>query len=221
MKSKIGIVQFLGSNCDQDCLLAFERHFGIHLKPIWHTEKELPAVDGLILPGGFSYGDFLRSGALAARSPIMSAINTFVTRGGSVLGICNGFQILTEAQLLPGVLLPNTGGQFICDTVSLKVAEGSSLYHKKLKIGSTHSIPIAHGDGRYFADQKTLEKLRDHGQVLFEYQNNPNGSSQSIAGILSENGRVLGMMPHPERAVDMFSGGQGLAVLNTFLETCL
>jgi phosphoribosylformylglycinamidine synthase len=223
MKPRIGLVQFLGSNCDQDCIDAFARHFNIQLQTIWHTETELPAVDGLILPGGFSYGDFLRSGALAAHTRIMSAVKTFVSRGGAVLGICNGFQVLTEAQILPGVLLPNVGGQFICERVELKLGSGNSGYHRALSDRKIYHIPIAHGDGRYYVQDDTLKKLEDQGQILFRYAQNPNGSSRDIAGIISENGRVLGMMPHPERATESLLGSydDGIAILSAFLESCV
>jgi phosphoribosylformylglycinamidine synthase len=183
----------------------------------------------MIIPGGFSFGDYLRSGALASHSPVMQAIKSFVQKGGAAIGICNGFQILTESQLLPGALLRNAGRRFICKQVQLKTADGNSVYHQKLA-GVTLQIPIAHGEGRYFADPEALKKLRDKGQVIFRYVDtkgvtneaaNPNGSLDHIAGIVSENGRVLGMMPHPERAVDLLTGGSayGRKILQAFLSS--
>lgn len=226
MSVNIALVQFLGSNCDADCLDAFQKHFGIGLKTIWHSETKLPKLDAVILPGGFSYGDFLRSGALAAHAPILQEIKTFVKRGGAVLGICNGFQILTESHILPGALLKNDHGKFICDYVSLDTeVDGASGYHERLG-GKKFRIPIAHGEGRYFAEREALKKLNAQGQILFRYasdQPNPNGSLENIAGIVSENGRVLGLMPHPERACDKILGGSddGLKILECFLEACL
>ena len=215
---RVGLVQFPGSNCDFDCLQAFKQRFNIDLVPVWHTEKQLPHVDRVILPGGFSYGDYLRGGALASHSPIMQDVKKFAARGGSIIGICNGFQILTEANLLPGVLLKNSSRKFICRQVELAVGEGSSEYHRRLG-KQTLKIPIAHGEGRYFADEPTLKRLRDKGQVLFRYVPNPNGAVDDIAGIVSENGRIMGLMPHPERAADRLIGGSedGLRVLEAFL----
>lgn len=226
---KVGLVQFPGSNCDMDCIDAMKRHFDIEVKKVWHTETSLPPVDGMIIPGGFSFGDYLRSGALASHSPVMQAIKSFVQKGGAAIGICNGFQILTEAHLLPGALLRNSGRRFICKQVYLKTADGNSGYHRALA-GLTLQVPVAHGEGRYFADPDDLRRLRDKGQIIFRYvdQNgaaadaaNPNGSLDQIAGIVSENGRVLGMMPHPERAVDLLTGGSadGLKILRAFLSS--
>ena len=228
-KPKVGLVQFPGSNCDMDCMEAMKRHFDINVTTVWHTETNLPPVDGMIIPGGFSFGDYLRSGALASHSPVMQAIKVFVKNGGAALGICNGFQILTESHLLPGALLRNAGRRFICKQVKLKSSEGSSTYHKTL-VGLTLQGPIAHGEGRYFADGEGLKKLKDNGQILFRYSDsngghtdisNPNGSLDHIAGIVSENGRVLGMMPHPERAVDLMTGGSadGRKILQAFLQS--
>jgi phosphoribosylformylglycinamidine synthase len=226
---KVGLVQFPGSNCDMDCIDAMKRHFGITVTPVWHTETSLPPVDGMIIPGGFSFGDYLRSGALASHSPVMQAIKGFVQKGGAAIGICNGFQILTESHLLPGALLRNSARRFVCKQVHLKAADGNSGYHKALA-GSILQVPIAHGEGRYFAAPETIKKLRDNGQVMFRYVDesgvagasaNPNGSSDDIAGIVSENGRVLGMMPHPERAADLLTGGSadGRKILQAFLSS--
>ena len=228
---RLGLIQFPGSNCDMDCTEGFQRHFGIEVRPIWHQERSLPPLDAVIIPGGFSYGDYLRSGALAAHSPIMSAVKAFVGRGGAALGICNGFQILTESHLLPGALLRNQNRRFICRYVHLAVGEGSSAYHRALG-SSVARVPIAHGEGRYFADGETLRRLRDQGQIAFRYsdlnghvtsESNPNGALDAIAGLVSENGRVLGMMPHPERALDELVGGSadGLNILQAFLASFL
>ena len=216
--SRVGIVQFPGSNCDFDCFHAFRKRFGIELISIWHTETTLPAIDRLILPGGFSYGDYLRGGALASHSPIMQDAKRFAAAGGAILGICNGFQILTEAHLLPGVLLKNASRKFICRQSELVVASGHSPYHKALA-GLALRLPIAHGEGRYYAEPETLERLRAKGQVLLRYADNPNGALDAIAGIVSDNGRVMGLMPHPERAVDSLLGGSedGTKLLEAFL----
>ena len=227
---RVGLLQYPGSNCDADCLDVFARYLDISLIPIWHTEHALPKLDALILPGGFSYGDYLRAGALAGHAKITPSIREFASAGGSVIGICNGFQILTEMGLLPGTLLKNASGRFICRQVHLKVAEGASLYSKALSSSGPLTMPIAHGEGRYFIDDDGLERLRGEGQIAFRYsdengelsdQTNPNGSIDHIAGIISTNGRVLGMMPHPERAVDTLIGGSqdGLSILKTFLQS--
>lgn len=229
-KQKIGLIQFPGSNCDQDCVDVLKRHFGIDIQLIWHTETKLPVLDGLVIPGGFSYGDYLRSGALASHSPLMGDVRRFAQAGGAIIGICNGFQILTESQILPGVLLRNACRTFLCKYVNLAVGPGDSPYHKAL-YGKTYHIPIAHGEGRYYLPERELKELVQNGQVLFQYASvmgeaaseaNPNGSLMNIAGILSSNGRVLGMMPHPERATDLVLGGSrdGLAIWEAFLSIC-
>lgn len=227
--TQIGLVQFPGSNCDADCIDAFKRLFQIDLQLIWHEETSLPsAISGLILPGGFSYGDYLRSGALASISPVMQAVKAFAAKGGSVLGVCNGFQVLTESHLLPGALLKNDSRTFICEYAQLVVAPGESLYHRKLK-GRTYKVPIAHGEGRYYVDGEGLKKLQSNGQILFQYGEvsgtvgagaNPNGAVANIAGIISANGRVMGMMPHPERASsELLGSADGTSILEAFLET--
>lgn len=227
-KPRIGMLQFPGSNCDADCIDTFRRHFQIDLAIIPHTSHELPPIDGLIIPGGFSYGDYLRSGALASHARVMDHVKDFAANGGAIIGICNGFQILTECNLLPGVLLKNRDLKFICDTVHLKVASGRAGYHQRLAKEGVYRIPIAHGEGRFFVSAEEYQKLQDKGQILFQYcdpdgllsqEANPNGSVGNIAGIVSENGRILGMMPHPERATDHIMGGcnQGLEIFRAFL----
>jgi len=228
-KLRIGLVQFPGSNCDQDCFDAMARHFAIKVAPIWHTDTALPPLDAVILPGGFSYGDYLRSGALAAHSPIMAAVKAFVGKGGAVIGICNGFQILTESHLLPGALLRNASRRFICEFVHLAAGAGESVYQKTLA-AKVSQLPIAHGEGRFFIDGEGLKRLQGQGQVALRYathtgqispQANPNGAIDHIAGIVSANGRVFGLMPHPERATDLLLGGSvdGLAVFEAFLSS--
>lgn len=230
LKARVGLVQFPGSNCDQDCIEALRRHFGIEVSVIWHSETSLPKIDGLIIPGGFSYGDYLRSGALAAHSPVMREIRGFAAKGGPIIGICNGFQILTETKLLPGVLLRNFTRKFICKYTALKASEGRSAYHKSLGQGVSR-LPVAHGQGRYYCDAETLHSLRDNGQIVMRYSAvdgtvsdafNLNGSLDAIAGIVSENGKIFGLMPHPERATDTLVGGSedGLKYFNAFLEQC-
>jgi len=175
-----------------------------------------------VLPGGFSYGDYLRSGALASHSTIMAAVKQFVAKGGPVLGICNGFQVLTESHLLPGALLRNAGRKFVCEYVTLAPGTGSSVYQTSLK-GKKLQVPIAHGEGRYFIDQDGLKRLKDDGGVAFTYESNPNGSLDDIAGVVSKNGRVMGLMPHPERATDTLMGGSndGLGIWQAFLASFL
>lgn len=215
----IGIIQFPGSNCDQDCYLSLQRHFEVGVSYIWHRETKLPKVDALVLPGGFSYGDYLRAGALAARSPIVKAVSSFVESGGPVIGICNGFQILTETKILPGTLLQNDSTEFKCLHSSLKINENAVSWRKQKISAEFLKIPIAHGEGRYYSDESTLEALKDNGQIYFKYLDNPNGSLENIAGISSKDGRVIGMMPHPERACDPeVASDDGLIIWKNFLE---
>jgi phosphoribosylformylglycinamidine synthase I len=219
---KIGLIRFPGSNCDQDCVRALNDHFGIVAKPIWHTESILPKIDGVVIPGGFSYGDYLRCGGLAALSPIVAEIKKFAARGGPVIGICNGFQILTESHILPGALLPNMNGKFVCKPIDLSNSAPPSFWGTNAN-KAVLRMPIAHGEGRFLADQETLKRLAKEGRVAFTYANeDPNGSSERIAGILSENHRVLGMMPHPERAMDENFGGSsdGKIIWKAFLNLC-
>ncbi|MGL4686364.1 MAG: phosphoribosylformylglycinamidine synthase subunit PurQ [Commensalibacter sp.] len=216
---KIGIVVFPGINRERDMVLAFERVTGHTPTIIWHRETHLPKVDLIVLPGGFSYGDYLRCGAMAAHSPIMQEISHFAKNGGYVLGVCNGFQILTEAGLLPGALLPNASLRFLSQDCYLRVERDDTPYTNGWKKGDVFLTPMAHGDGNYFADTKTLKMLEDDNRIVFRYASasgkvdpqdqtlNPNGSINAIAGIISENGRICGMMPHPEDLVDPLMGG--------------
>ena len=200
------VIQFPGSNCDRDMAVAL-RQAGADVDVIWHKDDRLPdGVDLVAVPGGFSFGDYLRCGAIAANSPICRAIVANADRGGYVLGVCNGFQVLTETGLLPGALMRNAGLKFVCKTVGLKVVTSDSPFTEGYNAGTVLSVPIAHHDGNYFADDATLARLQGDGRVAFTYEDNPNGSRADIAGILSDNGRVLGMMPHPERAVDLAHG---------------
>lgn len=204
---KAAVVQFPGSNCDRDMKVALEQA-GAEVSVIWHKEAALPAgVDLVAIPGGFSFGDYLRCGAIAAQSPLCRAVVAHAERGGYVLGVCNGFQVLTETGLLPGALLRNAGLKFLCRTEPLRVEDTQSAFTDGYMPGEEIAIPIAHHDGNYFADQATLDELTEEGRVAFTYQSNPNGSQRGIAGILSANRRVLGMMPHPERACDEGHGG--------------
>lgn len=204
---KAAVVVFPGSNCDRDLAVAF-RAAGAEVEMVWHKDTALPSgVDIVGVPGGFSFGDYLRCGAIAANSPICQAVKGHADRGGYVLGVCNGFQVLTETGMLPGALLRNAGLKYICKTVGLRVETSQSVYTEGYNIGDVVDIPIAHHDGNYFADDATLDALRGDDRIAFRYTENPNGSMQDIAGILSENRRVLGMMPHPERAADQGHGG--------------
>jgi phosphoribosylformylglycinamidine synthase I len=216
---RVGVVQFPGSNCDDDCVDMLRRHYEIDAPKIWHQEKSLPKLDALILPGGFSFGDYLRSGALAARAPIMEPIKDFAARGGHILGICNGFQILTESGLLPGALLHNNRQKFLCTQTKIRGGNGPIL-----------SIPIAHAEGRFWIDENGLRRLDDLNLIAYRYctddgrfdiEANPNGSVANIAGVYSKDKKILGMMPHPERATDALMGGScdGLTVINDFFQT--
>ena len=204
---KAAVVVFPGSNCDRDLAVAF-RAAGADVEMVWHKDTELPAgVDIIGVPGGFSFGDYLRCGAIAANSPICGELKAHADKGGYVLGICNGFQVLTETGILPGALLRNAGLKYICKTVGLRVETSQSIYTEGYNAGDVIDIPIAHHDGNYFADPATLDTLRGEDRIAFTYTDNPNGSMGDIAGILSENRRVMGMMPHPERAADPGHGG--------------
>ncbi|MCE8008626.1 phosphoribosylformylglycinamidine synthase subunit PurQ [Aestuariivita sp.] len=204
---KAAVVVFPGSNCDRDLAVAF-RAAGFDVQMVWHKDADLPAgVDIVGIPGGFSYGDYLRCGAIAAQSTICGAIKIHAERGGYILGVCNGFQVLTETGLLPGALLRNAGLKYICRTVGLRVETSASIFTEGYNAGDVIGIPIAHHDGNYFADEETIARLKGEDRVAFRYAENPNGSRDDIAGILSPNRRVLGMMPHPERAADPGHGG--------------
>ena len=205
---KSAVITFPGSNCDRDHPVAIERVTGHAPIRLWHGEQTLPeGLDLIGVPGGFSYGDYLRSGAMAARSPVVGAVVEAAERGVAVLGICNGFQILTEAGLLPGALMRNAGIRFVCRTVGLTVENASSRFTSLYQAGETIRIPVAHHDGNYFADDATLDRIEGEGQVAFRYAEPVNGSSRDIAGVLNARGNVLGMMPHPERMVEPLQGG--------------
>lgn len=228
---KAGIVRFPGSNCDEDAFHAVADHLGQEAVYLWHKDHDLQGVDLVILPGGFSYGDYLRAGAIARFSPIMQEVIAFAKRGGPVLGICNGFQIACEAGLLPGALLRNASLRFVSAPVYLRVESIATRFTSQYHIGQVISIPVAHGDGRYTADADTLARLEGEGQVVFRYVNaageatasaNPNGSLRNIAGIVSAAGNVLGMMPHPERALDATLGStDGVPLFASILESML
>jgi phosphoribosylformylglycinamidine synthase len=217
---KSAVIVFPGSNCDRDAARALTRLSGQPTSMVWHKDTALPdGVDVVVLPGGFSYGDYLRSGAMSARSPIMRAVAAHAERGGLVRGICHGFQVLAEAGLLPGALLKNAGQRFVCRDVPLAVANGNTAFTRAYRETRETMIPIAHGDGRYYADDETLDRIENEGRVVFRYLDNPNGSARDIAGIVNERGNVLGMMPHPERVSDPVLGRLGgAAVFQSLME---
>jgi len=216
---KSAVIVFPGSNCDRDLAVALEQVTGRKPAMVWHRESELPAgTDFIGVPGGFSYGDYLRSGAMAARSPIMRAVIDAAARGVPVIGICNGFQVLTEAGLLPGALMRNAGIRFVCREVTLKVENAQSLFTAGYAVGQELRIPVAHHDGNYFADAATLDQLEGEGRVAFRYAEPVNGSARNIAGVLNKAGNVLGMMPHPERAMEPLLGSSdGRAIFESVL----
>jgi phosphoribosylformylglycinamidine synthase len=215
---KIGVVVFPGSNCDHDAWYAVSHVLGQKAEFIWHDAAKLGDVDAVILPGGFSYGDYLRCGAIARFSPVMNAVKKFADDGGLVLGVCNGFQILTESHLLPGALLRNAGLKFICRPTELEIGTTDSPFTSAGAKGQKVTFPIAHGEGCYVADEKILDELEAEDRVAFRYVDNPNGSARNIAGILNKNRNVLGMMPHPERAVEPLMGcSDGLVVLQSMV----
>ncbi|MEZ5921630.1 MAG: phosphoribosylformylglycinamidine synthase subunit PurQ [Parvularculaceae bacterium] len=201
------VVVFPASNCDRDAAVALEQATGAAPMMVWHGETEIPDTDLVILPGGFSYGDYLRSGAMAAQSPIMRAVVEKAKAGTPVIGICNGFQILTEAGLLPGALMRNASLNFVCRNVSLRVENNQSMFTGAFEKGAVINFPVAHHDGNYFADDETLNRLEGENRIAFRYVDNPNGSSRNIAGIINEAGNVLGLMPHPERVISPLLGG--------------
>ncbi len=231
---KFGVVVFPGSNCDHDMIYVLKKKLGQEVVALWHKDTHLQDVDFVVLPGGFSYGDYLRSGAIARFSPIMEQVIAFAQKGGYVLGICNGFQILCEAHLLPGALLHNPSHRFICQNAYITSITNNSLVTAATTPGKVLKIPIAHGEGRYYASEKTLDLLRQNDQILFKYcdangnispESNANGSVENIAGICNENRNVFGMMPHPERAADQELGnvdGQLIfeGILQAFSQTC-
>ena len=215
---KTAVIVFPASNCDRDAAVALEKVTGSPAQMVWHQETTLPPVDFVVVPGGFSYGDYLRSGAIAARSAIVSDLKKRAANGLTVVGICNGFQILTEAGMLPGALMRNKNLRFVCRPQRLIIANRNSRFTNAYAGIEEVTFPVAHFDGNYFADSNTINKLEDNGQVVFRYSDNPNGSLGNIAGILNEAGNVLGMMPHPERAVDPLHGGtDGLGLFKSVL----
>jgi phosphoribosylformylglycinamidine synthase len=205
---RAAVIQFPGSNCDRDMAVAIRDITGADTSLVWHRESVLPSgLDLIAIPGGFSYGDYLRSGAMAARSPVMQAVIAAAGRGVPVLGVCNGFQILTEAGLLPGALMRNAGIRFVCRTVGLTVENSQSMFTSGYSAGEKIHIPVAHHDGNFFADDATLDHLEGEGRVAFRYAEPVNGSARNIAGVLNDAGNVLGMMPHPERMIEAMQGG--------------
>ena len=215
---RFGVIVFPGSNCDHDAFYAVGTNLGQPVEYIWHDSSTLGAVDAVILPGGFAYGDYLRCGAIAKFSPVMKAVRRFANDGGLVLGVCNGFQILVEAGLLPGALIRNRGLKFICREVRLTVETADSPFTSAARKGQTLRMPIAHGEGCYFADERTLDELEAEDRIAFRYDGNPNGSLRDIAGILSRERNVMGMMPHPERATEPLMGSSdGLTVFQSML----
>jgi len=218
---KTAVIVFPASNCDRDAAQALEKITGRPPVMVWHRETQIPHdVDFVVLPGGFSYGDYLRSGAIAARSPIVKDLVERAENGLPVAGFCNGFQILTETGLLPGALMRNQGLKFVCKPQSLKIVNSDSRYTSRFKDKTDVVFPIAHHDGNYFADKQTLDQLEKSGQVLFKYNGNPNGSARDIAGICNAAGNVFGMMPHPERAVDPLHGGtDGIDLFKSIIES--
>jgi phosphoribosylformylglycinamidine synthase len=217
---KFGVIVFPGSNCDHDAFYAVAHNLGQPAEFIWHDSASLGNVDAVILPGGFAYGDYLRCGAIAKFSPVMKAVRSFAAAGGPVLGICNGFQILVEAGLLPGALIRNRGLKFICRELRLRAGTANSIFTCAIPPGKVLRVPIAHGEGCYYADERTLDELEAEDRVAFRYIDNANGSLRDIAGVLSRERNVMGMMPHPERASDPLMGSDdGLAVFRSMLNS--
>jgi phosphoribosylformylglycinamidine synthase subunit PurQ / glutaminase len=217
---RFGVVVFPGSNCDHDAWYALSHNLGQQAEFIWHDSDSVGQVDAVILPGGFSYGDYLRCGAIAKFSPVMKAVKKFAADGGLVLGICNGFQVLVESGLLPGALLRNRSLKFVCRAVQLRVETTNTPFTSAAKKGQLLTIPVAHGDGCYYADEKTLATLKDQDRVVVRYVDNPNGSLDDIAGICNERRNVMGMMPHPERAADELVGcTDGRVILESMIRT--
>lgn len=217
---KFAVLVFPGSNCDIDMYHAIKDELGEEVEYVWHTENSLEGFDGALVPGGFSYGDYLRCGAMANQSNIMKALKDFAATGKPVLGVCNGFQILTEAGLLPGALIRNKNLKFMCRTVQLKVENNNTLFTNQYDAGEVIDIPIAHGEGNYYCDEETLATLQANNQIVFTYEGeNPNGSLADIAGIINKEGNVLGMMPHPERAANEIVGGaDGLKLFKSIVK---
>ena len=214
---RIGVTVFPGSNCDRDALAAVER-MGADPVELWHADATLKGVDAVVVPGGFSYGDYLRPGAIARFAAVMGPLERFAVEGGPVLGVCNGFQVLTEARLLPGALLRNTSMRFVCRRVRVRVESNSTPWTAGCEVGEDLSLPVAHNEGNYFADAGTIARLEDEGRVVLRYLENPNGSAADIAGVCSEGRNVVGIMPHPERVSDPALGSdEGLRILRSVL----
>ena len=215
---KFAVIVFPGSNCDNDAYYVIKKHLGVDVDFVWHKNTDLNNYDCIIIPGGFSYGDYLRAGAVARFSNIMNAIKSSAQKGKAVIGICNGFQILVESGLLPGALITNKSTRFISKTTHLKVLNNNSLFTNKYKNQEIITMPIAHKQGNYYADQELLNQLKDNNQIAFQYSNNPNGSCDDIAGILNKEKNILGMMPHPERASEKILGSNdGLKIFESML----
>jgi phosphoribosylformylglycinamidine synthase I len=222
MNAKIGVVVFPGSNCDHDAYHVCKEIIKADTKFLWHKDSSIEDRNIIILPGGFSYGDYLRCGAISRFSPIMTDVIRFANNGGIVMGICNGFQVLCESGLLPGALLKNENLKFVCKTVSLKVENNKSIFTGNYDIKQNIDIPVAHGEGNYFCDDNTLTQLISNNQILFRYNENPNGSLDNIAGIQNKNRNVLGMMPHPERASDEVLGlNDGVKLFQSVIESVI
>ncbi|MDE4084240.1 phosphoribosylformylglycinamidine synthase subunit PurQ [Planococcus maritimus] len=216
---KFAVIVFPGSNCDLDMYHAIKDELGEEAEYVWHDTQDLSGYDGILLPGGFSYGDYLRAGAIARFSGVMDEVRKAAEAGKPVLGICNGFQILTEAGLLPGMLMRNKDLKFTCRTVSLKVENAHTLFTNEYKEGEEIRIPVAHGEGNYYCDDATYQHLKDNNQIVFTYAEDFNGSRNNIAGIINDRGNVLGMMPHPERAVsDLIGGTDGLPLFRSIVK---
>jgi phosphoribosylformylglycinamidine synthase I len=214
---RIGVTVFPGSNCDRDALYAVERMGAVPVE-LWHADGDLKGVDAVIVPGGFSYGDYLRPGAIARFAGVMGPLEAFANEGGSVLGVCNGFQVLCEAHLLPGVLLQNTHMRFVCDRVRVRVETAGTPWTAGCEEGDELTLPVAHNEGNFFADAETLARLEDEGRVVMRYLENPNGSANDIAGVCNEGRNVVGVMPHPERVSDPTLGSEeGLRILRSVM----
>ena len=231
MKPKFGVVVFPGSNCDHDAYYALKKIMNVETVFLWHKDKDMQNCDVVVLPGGFAYGDYLRCGAIARFSPIMNSVIEFAEKGGTVIGICNGFQVLLEAGLLPGVMIKNKSLQFVCKDVYISVENNNTVFTRNIGKNKILKIPIAHGEGNYFADDITLKSLSENNQIVFRYSSkdgtlgdefNPNGSTKNIAGIINKKGNVLGMMPHPERACDAVLGNtDGQIIFNSIIDSLI
>lgn len=216
---KTAVIVFPASNCDRDIAVALEQATGTKPAMVWHGDTDLPDADFYALPGGFSYGDYLRAGAMAAKSPIMQAVIDKAKAGAPVIGVCNGFQVLCETGLLPGALMRNAGLDFVCRTVTLKVENNQSIFTRGFEKGAYVNFPVAHHDGNYYADDDTLDRLEGEGRVALRYVDNPNGSARDIAGLINDSGNVMGLMPHPERVISPLLGGtDGAAFFKGLIE---